>query len=72
MKESNVQDLTNLSKTCYRSGILPIFLGLLVIFVDIIFKQVAEIPAGLLVFVLGYVLVKIAQKINKVLESETK
>jgi hypothetical protein len=70
MKEENIKVLQKLSTTCYRSGFLPIFLGLLVVFVCVIYGRIGEAPIGLLIFFLGYTFVKISQKIDGILDAE--
>ncbi|MDP8211711.1 MAG: hypothetical protein P9X22_00285 [Candidatus Zapsychrus exili] len=70
MKAENIKALENLSKTCYISGLLPIFLGLLVIYVDIIYGEISHIIVGILIFALGYSFVKISLKISNILSLE--
>lgn len=65
MKDKNLKDLQNLSKVCHRSGILPIFLGVLVVFIGVVNMNPYTLAVGLLIFILGYSYVKIADKINK-------
>lgn len=70
MKEENIKALHNLSTTAYRSGFLPVFLGLLVVFLSVIYGKIGEAPIGILIFFLGYSFIKISQKINSVLDAE--
>jgi len=70
MKEENLKSLERLSKTAYRSGILPIFLGVLVIFVDTINGDIPHILVGLFIFITGYSYVKIASKISRIIDDE--
>ncbi len=70
MKEENQKDLENLSKTAYRSGVLPIFLGVLVLFIGVINKDMFEGAAGLFIFIVGYSFVKISSKINTIIQRE--
>ncbi|MCK5012629.1 MAG: hypothetical protein KAS66_02330 [Candidatus Omnitrophica bacterium] len=65
MTDENIKNLRNLSKVCHRSGILPIFLGILVMFIGGIDFNAYVLAVGLLIFILGYSFVKIADKINK-------
>ena len=65
MNDGNVKNLQNLSKVCHRSGILPIFLGILVMFIGGINFSAYTLAVGLLIFIVGYAFVKIADKINK-------
>jgi len=70
MKDENLNALETLSKTAYRSGMLPIFLGILIGFIGIINKSTQDILTGLFVFVVGYALIKIAKKISQVVNDE--
>ena len=65
MIDKNVKNLQNLSKVCHRSGILPIFLGILIIFIGGIDGNLYILTVGLLIFIVGYSYVKIADKIKK-------
>ena len=65
MTDENIKNLKNLSKVCKRSGILPIFLGVLIMFIGGIDFNAYVLAVGLLIFILGYAFVKIADKINK-------
>ena len=65
MTDKNIKNLQNLSKVCHRSGILPIFLGVLVMFIGGINIDPYTLAVGLLIFIVGYSYVKIADKINK-------
>jgi len=70
MKDENKKSLENLSRTAYRSGVLPIFLGILICFVGIVQGDVQDILIGLFVLIVGYSYVKIAQKLNNIIRSE--
>ena len=65
MTDENIKNLQNLSKVCHRSGVLPIFLGVLVMFIGGINFDPYTLAVGLLIFIVGYSYVKIADKINK-------
>jgi len=65
MDQINVDSLARLSKVCYRSGILPVFLGILVGFVGVINKDSQTIVVGLFVFIVGYALIKISSHIRR-------
>ena len=70
MKEENINALESLSKTAYRSGILPVFLGILILFIGAVNNETTTILTGLFVFIVGYSFVKISSKISNVLKSE--
>jgi hypothetical protein len=65
MDDGNIKNLQNLSKVCHRSGILPIFLGVLVMFIGGVNFNPNTLAVGLLIFIVGYAFVKIADKINR-------
>ena len=65
MNDGNIKNLKNLSKVCRNSGVLPIFLGVLVVFIGGVNLDHYTIAVGLLIFSLGYSFVKIAEKINR-------
>jgi uncharacterized membrane protein HdeD (DUF308 family) len=70
MKQENTKSLENLGRTAYRSGVLPIFLGVLIMFVAVMNSDAATFSVGLFVFVVGYAFVNIGRKIRKVLQAE--
>jgi uncharacterized membrane protein HdeD (DUF308 family) len=70
MKDRNVKSLESLAKTCKNGGVLPVFLGILVLFVGVINKAVMTMLAGLFIFIVGYAFVKIAGRLNGVLQTE--
>ncbi|MGE0268787.1 MAG: hypothetical protein AB7S78_10080 [Candidatus Omnitrophota bacterium] len=70
MKDENQKELKNLSKTAYRSGILPVFLGVLIAFVGVINKDIFDSAVGLFVFIVGYSFVKISSKLKAILIKE--
>ena len=72
MKENSIKSLEGLGKTAYRSGVLPIFLGILISFIGVINSNPKDILIGLFVFVVGYSFVNIGRKIRSILMSEKK
>ena len=70
MKEQNAKALDNLSRTCYRSGVFIVFLGVLVSFIHVVNKDFTQALIGLLIFIMGYGYAKIATKVKNVLKSE--
>lgn len=70
MKQENIKILENLSLFCHFSGIITVFLGLVVILMDLSNKDFGHIQIGFFVFVSGYAFVKISSKISGVLHSE--
>ena len=72
MKTKNVKAFEKLSKYSYYCGIIPIFLGLVVIFVDVVKQDMNHLMVGVFIFISGYAFVKISQKLRQVLESESK
>ena len=70
MKEENVKQIDNLSRTCYRSGVFIVFLGILVMFVHVVNKDYTQVLVGLLIFITGYGFAKISTKLRNILNSE--
>ena len=68
MTDENIKALENLSKTCKRSGILPIWLGILVMFIGLINQDTQIGSVGLFIFIVGYSYIKISAKINNCLK----
>ena len=64
MKLENMQELEKLGLFCYYCGIIPIFLGILVIFVDLLNENIPHIIVGIFMFISGYAFVKISTKIS--------
>jgi len=71
MKDENQKELKNLSKTAYWSGLLPVFLGVLIVFIGVINKDVFDSAVGIFVFIVGYSFVKISSKLKAVLIKES-
>ncbi|MCA9409113.1 MAG: hypothetical protein KC733_10515 [Candidatus Omnitrophica bacterium] len=70
MKAENKKILESLAKTCHNSGILPIFLGILIIFIGTVNMSSYVIAVGLFIFIVGYSYLKISQKLKKIISSE--
>lgn len=70
MKRKNVRTLENLSLFCHFSGIITVFLGIIVILLDLNNKDYGHVQIGFFVFIVGYAFVKISQKISRVLCDE--
>ena len=70
MQHKNIKTLENLSLFCHFSGIITVFLGIIVIFMDLSNKDFAHIQIGFFVLATGYAFVKISSKISRVLCNE--
>jgi len=70
MKMQNIRDMENLSLYTHFSGLITIFLGILVIMIDLINKDFGHIQVGIFILITGYAFFKISQKIAHVLKSE--
>jgi hypothetical protein len=70
MKRTNVRILENLSLFCHFSGIITVFLGIIVIFLDLNNKDYGHIQIGFFTLIVGYAFVKISQKISRVVCDE--
>ncbi|MCK4881568.1 MAG: hypothetical protein KAS92_00930 [Candidatus Omnitrophica bacterium] len=72
MKYKNVKTLENLSLFSHFSGIITVFLGIVVILMDLSNKDFAHIQIGFFVLVVGYAFVKISAKVSRVVCDEEK
>ena len=70
MKDENSRSLDNLGRTCYRSGVFILFLGVLITFIHIVNQNYNQALVGILVFITGYGYAKIAAKLRNVINSE--
>ena len=70
MKTKNIRSLESLGFFCHLCGLGCIVLGLLVVFMDIMNRNVMNIQIGILIVAIGYAFVKIAFKINLILNEE--
>ncbi|MFC1510194.1 hypothetical protein ACFL49_00855 [Candidatus Omnitrophota bacterium] len=70
MKDNNVRALTQLSRFCKYSGMIIIFLGLFVIFVDVINNNWVHMQTGFFVFMCGYTFHKAGKKLSSILFDE--
>ena len=70
MQYKNVKTLENLSLFCHFSGIITVFLGIIIILMDLNNKDFRHIQIGFFVLATGYAQVKISSKISKVVADE--
>jgi hypothetical protein len=70
MKLKNVKSLENLILCGHISGSITIFLGMVVIAMDLINSDFRHIQVGIFICAAGYAFVKIAQKSEAILLSE--
>ncbi len=71
MKLGNSKSLENLSLFCQIAGVITVFLGLVVIFLDLINGDFTHIQVGFFILANGYALIKISAKLSKVLYDES-
>ena len=72
MKDKNIKALEKLSFYCYVCGLFTLFLGVVVVFMNLLERGVAYIQVGLFIFATGYAFVKISTKITTILIDEKK
>ncbi len=70
MKSSNIKILRKLSFFCRYSGMVSLFAGILIIFLDVFFRNWIHAQLGFYIFVSGYANAKIGQKLSSVLFDE--
>mgnify|MGYP003395073128 CR=1 FL=1 len=72
MEHRNYQALDSISTYCYYCGIIPLFLGILIVFADVIDGEFDHIIIGIFMSITGYAQVKISAKLDGVLKEEKK
>ncbi len=72
MRFENTKSLEYLSLYGHISGLITIFLGIIVIVVDILNSDYRHVQVGIFICVVGYAFVKIAEKSETILLSERK
>ncbi len=72
MKFESTKSLEYLSLYGHISGLITIFLGIIVVVMDILNSDFHHIPVGIFICVVGYAFVKIAEKSETILLSERK
>ena len=70
MKEENRYSLERLSIFCHIGGVITVFLGALVILMDLLNGDFRHIQVGIFICVTGYALVKISSRIENILLKE--
>lgn len=72
MKRENIKSLEYLALYAQISGPVTIFLGIVVIFMDLLNRDFRHVQVGIFICVTGYAFVKIAQKSVFILKDENK
>ena len=72
MELRNFQAIESISNYCFFCGIIPLFLGILVICIDIIYGEFDHILVGIFISITGYAQVKISTKLDAILKEERK
>jgi len=70
MKAENINALENLSAFCHFTGLISVFIGIVLAFMNLLSGTVQNIPIGIYIFFSGYGLVKIASKLSDIVQSE--
>jgi len=70
MTHENFRTLEKLSLFCHFSGIITVFLGGVIILMDLGNGDFKHIQTGFFILAIGYALVKISSKISSVLFDE--
>ena len=70
MDKKNANTLETLSTFSNIGGLFTIFIGLVVIFIDIMNGDIKHILVGIYIFFAGYAFVKISTKLSEILISE--
>lgn len=72
MKERNIRSLENMSLFCHLCGLVSVFLGFIVVFLELGNRGIAFIQAGLFIVATGYTYVKISERIARIILDEKK
>ena len=70
MKQKNTSDLERLSLFCHFCGLISVFIGLTVTFMDVLNNDMAHMQVGIYVFATGYAFTKISKKLSSVVYDE--
>ena len=70
MKAENIKTLESLSLFCHVSGIITVFLGIIIILMDLVNNDFGHIQVGFFILITGYAFVKISSQLSAVLFSE--
>ena len=70
MKRENINVMERLSLFCHIAGMISVFMGLVVAFMEILSGEINRSPIGIYVFMTGYGLVKISSTLAKIIYSE--
>jgi len=70
MKDENARAMERMSLFCHISGLISVFMGLVVSFMELLTGVINRTPVGLYVFMSGYALVKISSKLARIVFDE--
>jgi hypothetical protein len=70
MREASRYSLERLSLFCHIGGVITVFLGILVVLMDLLDGDFRHIQVGIFICVTGYVFVKISLRIEQILFKE--
>jgi len=70
MEKESIQDLEKLGLYCYVGGIITVFLGIFIIFVNMLAEGVKQTQDGLFILIVGYAFIKISARITKITNVE--
>ncbi len=71
MHAKNLSSLESLSLACHLTGLLNTFLGLVTSFLLLLRGDIRHVPFGIYIFITGYAMVKISQKISGIIIAES-
>lgn len=70
MREENRYSLERLSAFCHIGGVITVFLGVLVVLMDLLNNDFRHIQVGIFICITGYSLVKISSRVEVILIKE--
>ena len=72
MDPKHYNSLEQLSLYCFFCGLLPTFLGVLMVFMDVVTQAYEHMLIGIFIFITGYSQVKISERLDSILNAERK
>ena len=70
MKIRNYKSLESLTLYTHIGGLFSVFIGIVVILLDLFSSDMTHIQTGFYIFATGYALVKISAKLSSILKTE--
>ncbi|MFP4473669.1 MAG: hypothetical protein ACLFPX_07400 [Candidatus Omnitrophota bacterium] len=70
MHKQNIRSLESLSWMCHLSGVILVFVGIVIIFFNLMNKNYLVVQYGIYIFASGYTQTLISKKLERILYAE--